>query len=39
MDASEALYEAKKSGDPAKVIAAQRAYDAVMAETAAHRPS
>jgi phosphonate transport system substrate-binding protein len=39
MDASEALYEAKKSGDPAKVIAAQRAYDAAMAEIAAHHPS
>jgi phosphonate transport system substrate-binding protein len=37
MDASEALYQAKKSGDPGKVIAAQRDYDTVMAEIAAHR--
>jgi phosphonate transport system substrate-binding protein len=39
MDASETLYEAKKSGDPAKIIAAQRAYDAVMAQIAAHHRS
>jgi phosphonate transport system substrate-binding protein len=39
MDASETLYDAKRSGDPGKIIAAQRAYDAVMAEIAAHHPS
>lgn len=37
MDASAALYQAKKSGDPAKIAAAQRAFDAAIAETAAHR--
>ncbi|HLK24641.1 MAG TPA: phosphate/phosphite/phosphonate ABC transporter substrate-binding protein [Caulobacteraceae bacterium] len=39
MDASEALYEAKKSGDRGRVIGAERDYDAVMAEIAAHRRS
>ena len=39
MDASEALYQAKRSGDLGKIIAAQRAYDAVMAEIATHRPA
>jgi phosphonate transport system substrate-binding protein len=38
MDAGETLYQAKKSGDPGKIIAAQRAYDAVMADIAAHHP-
>ncbi len=37
MDAGEALYDAKKSGDPAKIADAQKAYDAVMADIAAHR--
>jgi phosphonate transport system substrate-binding protein len=36
MDAGEALYQAKKSGDKAKIAAAQAAYDAVMAEIASH---
>jgi phosphonate transport system substrate-binding protein len=36
MDASETLNTAKKSGDPAKIAAAQKAYDAVTAEIAAH---
>jgi phosphonate transport system substrate-binding protein len=35
MDAGETLYEAKKSGDPAKIAAAQKAYDAAMAQIAA----
>jgi phosphonate transport system substrate-binding protein len=37
MDASQTLGEAKKSGDPAKVDAAQKAYDAVEAQVAAHK--
>lgn len=36
MDVSEALYEARKSGDAGKIAAAQTAYDAAMAEIAAH---
>ena len=38
MDASEALYEAKRSGDRGKIIAAQRDYDTVIAAVAAHHP-
>jgi phosphonate transport system substrate-binding protein len=37
MDAGETLYGAKRGGDPAKIAAAQRAYDAVMADIAAHK--
>jgi phosphonate transport system substrate-binding protein len=37
MDASETLNRAKKSGDAAKIAEAQKAYDAVMADIAAHR--
>ncbi|HEY2660164.1 MAG TPA: phosphate/phosphite/phosphonate ABC transporter substrate-binding protein [Caulobacteraceae bacterium] len=37
MDASQTLGEAKKSGEPAKVDAAQKAYDAVEAQVAAHK--
>jgi len=38
MDAGETLYEAKKAGDPQKIVDAQKAYDAVMAQIAAHGP-
>jgi hypothetical protein len=38
MDAGETLYEAKKAGDPRKIADAQKAYDAVMAQIAAHGP-
>jgi phosphonate transport system substrate-binding protein len=37
MDASETLNRAKKSGDAGKIAAAQKAYDAVIADIAAHR--
>ena len=37
MDASETLNRAKKSGDAGKIAAAQKAYDAVVADIAAHR--
>ena len=37
MDAGQALYEAKKSGDKGKIAAAQAAYDAVMVQIAAHK--
>ena len=37
MDASQSLVEAKKSGDAARVAAAQQAYDKVEADVAAHR--
>jgi phosphonate transport system substrate-binding protein len=37
VDAGQTLYEARKSGDPQKIADAQKAYDAVMAEIAAHR--
>ena len=37
MDASQTLGQAKKSGDPAKLAEAQKAYDAVEAEVAAHK--
>jgi phosphonate transport system substrate-binding protein len=36
MDASETLSRAKKSGDPAKIADAQKAYDQVIADIAAH---
>ncbi len=36
MDASQTLYEARKSGDAGKIAAAQSAYDAAMAQIAAH---
>jgi phosphonate transport system substrate-binding protein len=36
MDASNALYAARKSGDAGKIAAAQAAYDAAMAQVAAH---
>jgi phosphonate transport system substrate-binding protein len=39
MDAAETLYDAKKAGDPARIAAAQKAYDAVMADVAAHQPT
>jgi phosphonate transport system substrate-binding protein len=39
MDASETLSLAKKAGDPAKIAAAQKAYDAQMAEIASHHPA
>jgi phosphonate transport system substrate-binding protein len=38
MDASDTLYEARKSGDAAKIAAAQKAYDDAMAEIASHQP-
>ena len=37
MDAGQALYDARKSGDAAKIAAAQKAYDAVEAQVAAHK--
>ena len=37
MDASNTLALARKSGDPAKIAAAQKAYDAQMAEIASHK--
>jgi len=39
MDASNTLAEARKSGDPAKIADAQKAYDAEMAEIASHKPA
>ncbi|HEX4197311.1 MAG TPA: phosphate/phosphite/phosphonate ABC transporter substrate-binding protein [Caulobacteraceae bacterium] len=39
MDAGETLYEAKKTGDPQKIAAAQSAYDAAMAQIASHQAS
>ena len=36
MDAGQTLYDAKKSGDPQRIAAAQKAYDAAMAQIAAH---
>ena len=36
MLASETLSVARKSGDPAKIAAAQKDYDAQMAEIASH---
>jgi phosphonate transport system substrate-binding protein len=36
MDAGNALYEARKGGDAGKIAQAQQAYDAAMAEIAAH---
>jgi phosphonate transport system substrate-binding protein len=39
MDASETLYEAKKTGDAQKIAAAQSAYDAAMAQIASHQAS
>ena len=39
MDASQALYDARKSGDAGKIAAAQKAYDAVEAQVAAHKAS
>jgi phosphonate transport system substrate-binding protein len=39
MDAGETLYDAKKSGDAARIAEAQKAYDAVMAEIASHHPA
>ena len=39
MDAAETLYDAKKAGDPARIAAAQKAYDAVLADIAAHQPT
>ena len=37
MDASQTLYGARKSGDAAKIAAAQKAYDDVTAQVAAHK--
>jgi len=37
MDASNTLAQARKSGDAAKIAAAQKAYDAQMAEIASHK--
>ena len=37
MDASNTLAEARKSGDPAKIADAQKAYDAQLAEIASHK--
>jgi phosphonate transport system substrate-binding protein len=37
MDAGEALYDAKKSGDPSRIATAQKTYDAVMTEIASHK--
>jgi len=37
MDAGEALYDAKKAGDPSRIAAAQKTYDAVMTEIASHK--
>jgi hypothetical protein len=39
MDAAETLYDAKKAGDPARIAAAQKAYDAVLADIAARQPA
>lgn len=39
MDASQSLYEARKSGDRDKIAAAQSAYNAAMAQIAAHAAS
>lgn len=36
MDVSQALYQAHKSGDAGKIAEAQKAYDAAMAQIAAH---
>jgi phosphonate transport system substrate-binding protein len=36
MDVSQTLYDARKSGDAGKIAAAQSAYDAAMAQIAAH---
>jgi phosphonate transport system substrate-binding protein len=39
MDAGEALYEARKSGDAGKIATAQTAYDAALAQVIAHQSS
>ncbi len=39
MDAAETLYDAKKAGDPARIAAAQKAYDAVIADIGARQPA
>ncbi|MDR3510114.1 MAG: phosphate/phosphite/phosphonate ABC transporter substrate-binding protein [Caulobacteraceae bacterium] len=36
MDASQALYEARRSGDAGKIAAAQSVYDSAMAQVASH---